>query len=227
MAQEPERHVLLAALQPGNLLQILFDSSEEGKGPPRLSLEYAVVNSADSNDLFVQYLEPIADEEVVEEDGEAYDPQDVLKLSDDVHATPPESINRHWSIDDSTPETFCSSMRKAGLQPIVPDDAPDDGHCQYYERLTDDWVVDDDDPDAEPFAQADASTLSPSAAAYVEETHKAVRQFESWNPQTQEERNIKRYVEDLAGRAQHENEDKRLRAGLAPLGTYKNPAAQL
>ena len=225
MAEEEQQDVL-AALKPGDVLQILFDSSEEGTASPHLSFEYAVVNSADSNNLFVQYLEPIADEEVVE-DGEAVDPRDALKLSDDVHATPPESINRHWSIDDSTPETFCSSMRKAGLQPIVPDDAPDDGHCQYYERLTDDWGVDDSDSDAEPFAQADASTLSPSAAAYVEETHKAVRGFESWDPQTQEERNIKRFVEDLAGRAEHENENQRFCAGLAPLGTYKNPAAQL
>jgi len=210
----------------GALVEVLVDDSTSDDEEPSSSLQYAVVNSmpkGTSDELDVQYLEP-CDEDVVE-DGEPIDARDVLKLSDVVYSAPLESINHAWAIDDSTAESLCRTMRAAGLQPIAPDHVDDDLGCQYFERLTSDWIVDDSDSEAEPFEPADEKSLSPDAAKFVRDTHDAVREFEAWSPQTAEERNIKNFVSALSGRAQHENEDQRFRRGKAPLASYKDPRA--
>jgi hypothetical protein len=224
MSTDNDAHVLAA----GDIAQVLVDASPDGEDE-QLSLDYAVINEVTDGDgdVFVQYLEESDD--VVIEDGEEVAQEDLLKLSDRVYAAPRASINRVWPIDETSADTLCKTMRAAGLQPLAPDDAPDDAPWRYFERLTDpddDFVVSDNDSDAEPFHPADAAALSPNAAAFVRDTHDAVGDFNRWEPETVQELGIKRFVEDLAGRAEHENEHRRFCAGCSPIQSYKNPGAR-
>jgi hypothetical protein len=90
---------------------------------------------------------------------------------------------------------------RAHLNPDHMDEDDEEGadEADDYD-YTDGFVVPDDVAD-EPFTFADPSALDPAAAAWVRETHDAVRKYNHWHPADRSGQNIKRFVDQLATRA--------------------------
>ena len=131
------------------------------------------------------------------------------------------------------------------IAPLVNSCANDDSEGCRFEKLgaleascsDDDGSSDDDfsesdgtptlggfivpDDEATPFSHA------PPDTEFVRETHAAVRDFNNWDPVSAEDRQVKEYVADMSGRAEHSNEDRRMACGLAPNTSYKNPGARM
>ena len=169
----------------------------------------------------VQYFGKVT--EPVEVDGEEYQPQDVLQLEKDVYPVHLESCNGRVEVNDSTPELLLQSFGKVGLYPLI---GENDNDLELFEKRSDfgsedesdlsDFLVDDDEVD-EPFQH------SPNDSDFARDTHAAVREFEDWEPETPALQNVKRFVRNLAARAEHANEDARMRTGLPPAGSYVRP----
>ena len=84
-------------------------------------------------------------------------------------------------------------------------DAPGVGDDYDY----DDGFVVADEVANEPFTFADPSTLSDADAAWVRETHDAVRKYNHWNPTDRSGVGIKAFVDNLARRASNDANNMR------------------
>jgi DNA-dependent RNA polymerase auxiliary subunit epsilon len=190
-------------MAPGDIVQVLTEDDAGNTG-----MQYAIVNEVmSSNKLFVNYIEPIKDD-----DG-AYE------LDDHAFEITRESVNAHYTVDDSTPEALQKSFMPIGLEITQNDDAR-----MAFEICESDDEEDDDGSDLEDFVVPDEESSpfskAPETSAFARETHAAVREFESWEPQNDGERNVKEYVAGMAGSAAHANEDARMARGEPPIADY-------
>lgn len=85
----------------------------------------------------------------------------------------------------------------------------------------DGFVVPDDEGEDFTFATLDG--LDDTAADFVRDTHKAVHDFDKWNPTDKKARAIKTYIDNLAHKAAIENDNKRFESGQPALSTTKPP----
>jgi len=89
----------------------------------------------------------------------------------------------------------------------------------------DGWCVPDDDPSCEPFHFADINdpTLSDEAKEFIETTHKAVHDFERWNPTDKQSQGIKTYIDNADLKACVQSDNARLKAGKSSISFTKPP----
>lgn len=211
--------------KPGDVVLVLVANDDGDE-----TLQHAMIHTAfgPNNEAHVQYFEP-ARESVMDDDDNEFPASCVVILSQDVHSIPLEAVERHWSIDDRTVTRLDETMQRAGLRPIVVKDCDDDVELTHFEVLRDfnddDFVVhSSSDDDCEPFSLADpASADTAEGRAFVRDMHQSVRDFASWQPSDPQQQRVKQFVEDLAGRAEHDNEDRRMQADLPPIASYINP----
>jgi len=86
----------------------------------------------------------------------------------------------------------------------------------------DDGFVVPDDEGSE-FEFADPDQLDDEAAQFVRETHQAVRDFDSWEPEDRQGRAIKAFVEKMDQKAAIETDNHRLAKGKPAISTSKPP----
>ena len=84
-----------------------------------------------------------------------------------------------------------------------------------------DFIVPDNEGEA--FTFADANTLSGEAKKFVEDTHKAVNQWNNWTPSTQQEKKVKAFVDNMAAKANHAEGDRQFVVGKSSLSTTNPP----
>ena len=222
MSSESSEDVLNAST--GDVLNVFVEDEASGATSHQLAVVCQPFNPS-TRACWVNYIEP--------EDG-----GDGFYLDDVAYEVGVDSVEEHHRIDDSTAESLVESYRPLDLVPVAND--ADQG-CRF-ERLgaleascSDDeeseeesdsdctptlggFIVPDDE--ATPFSQA------PPDSEFVRDTHAAVRDFNAWQPTSAEDAQVKDYVADMAGRAEHANEDRRMECGLAPIVSYKNPSAR-
>jgi len=85
----------------------------------------------------------------------------------------------------------------------------------------DGFVVPDDE--CEEFTYADPDELEGEAADFVRDTHKAVHDFEKWNPTDKKARAIKSYIDNMSQKAAIENDNRRFEQGKSSISTTKPP----
>ena len=90
--------------------------------------------------------------------------------------------------------------------------------CGYED---DGFVVPDDE--GEGFEFADPSTLDEEGAAFVLETHKAVHNFDKWNPQDKQGQGIKQYIDNMDRKASIQTDNHRFAAGKSSISTSNPP----
>ena len=125
--------------------------------------------------------------------------------------------------------TFCRVEDEDGTtMPVIEyeidsedeDGAPSSNPSMHgYE--SDDFVVPDDE--GEVFEFADTSVLEGEEAKWVEETHRAVREFENWSPTDKQGQSIKNYIDQLDRKASIQTDNQRCAKGKASLSTSKPP----
>ena len=210
--------------EPGDVLNVLVEYETSGETGHQLAVVCEKFDVT-KRTCMVNYIEP--------------DDSNGFYLDDAAYEVSVDSVEEMYSVDDSTAESLVESYRPTGLVPVANDD---DCGCRF-EKLGaleascsdddgSDEEVDSDstptlggfivpDEDATPFSHAPADT------DFVRDTHAAVRDFNNWNPTSPEDMQVKNYVADLSGRAEHSNEDRRMVCGLAPIVSYKNPGASI
>jgi len=85
----------------------------------------------------------------------------------------------------------------------------------------DGFVVPDDEGDD--FTFADPDELEGEAAEFVRDTHRAVHDFEKWNPTDKKARAIKKYIDDMSQKAAIETDNKSFTSGKSSISTTKPP----
>ena len=174
---------------------------------------YAEVVGSDSTTIDVYYIQPGDD--------------NVWSYSDDVFEIPRGCVRQH--IVTSSHANIVSAYRALGFRPlsdstfarvdetgVVPvgdpafDDIEEDDCVGIHPEMRD-FIVPDED--------GEAFTLAPADNDFVRETHKAVRDFNGWNPEGEATR-VKNFIEGMETRACHqENARTRLGEGIS----YNNP----
>ena len=89
----------------------------------------------------------------------------------------------------------------------------------------DGFVVADNDPSCEPFSFADIDDpdLDEEARKFIEETHKAVHDFEKWEPSEKQSEGIKAYIDNADRKACIQTDNARLAQGKASIRLTKPP----
>jgi len=109
------------------------------------------------------------------------------------------------SDDETDPEGLVPSTRE-GMHGYASDDG---------------FVVPDDEGEAFHFANPDE--LDDEAAAFVRDTHKAVRDFDNWAPTDKQGVAIKKYIEKMDQKASIEEDNRRFQRGKPALPMSKPP----
>jgi hypothetical protein len=82
----------------------------------------------------------------------------------------------------------------------------------------------EEDGFAVPFEPGEEFTLaSPGASSFVQETHRAVHEFENWQPSDTEGTNIKFFMDKLEQQAIVQTDNERFAQGQASLSTTRPP----
>ena len=126
-------------------------------------------------------------------------------------------------------DLFCL---KEDEKDVVLDVHPQDSDDEMEENENDpnyihpemrDFIVPDDE--CEPFTFADANKLSGDAKKFVQETHKAVNDWNDWTPDPNQpmQKKIKDFVDNMAGKINHQESDKQFSRGSSSLITSKPP----
>ena len=91
--------------------------------------------------------------------------------------------------------------------------------------VDDGFVVADNDPSCEPFSFADPNSpdLDEEARQFIEETHKAVHDFEKWEPSEKQSEGIKAYIDNADRKACIQTDNARLAQGKASIRLTKPP----
>lgn len=105
------------------------------------------------------------------------------------------------------------------------DDEDDEGvssaNPSMHGYASDGFVVPDDE--GSDFEFADPEQLGEEAAKFVRETHQAVHDFDSWDPEDKQGKAIKAYVERMDKKATLETDNKRFNAGKSCISTSNPP----
>jgi hypothetical protein len=86
---------------------------------------------------------------------------------------------------------------------------------------SDGFVVPDDE--GEQFEFADPSILNEEDAEWVEQTHRAVREFDNWSPKDKAGKAIKKYIEKMDKKASIQTDNQRFSKGKSSISTSKPP----
>ncbi len=97
----------------------------------------------------------------------------------------------------------------------------DENDPNYIHPEMRDFIVPDNEGEA--FTFADASALTGEAKKFVEDTHKAVNQWNNWTPTKPQEQKIKAFVDNMASKANHAEGDRQFVVGKSSLSTSKPP----
>ena len=94
-----------------------------------------------------------------------------------------------------------------------------------YGYAADGFVVADNDPSCEPFSFADIDDpdLSEQARQFIEETHKAVHDFEKWEPSEKQSEGIKAYISNADRKACIQTDNALLARGKSSIRFSKPP----
>lgn len=162
----------------------------------------------------------------------------VYRFSNDWHEVSYDSVEEHvvvsskkrkayldaWSscgfVAGGDGESFCRKEDEntvtLPLGECDTDDEEDDpqGREDLNGYISDDGFV---VPDNEAFTFADPSSK------YVQETHQAVRDYSTWNPQEPAKKKIKRFIDNMETTANHIESDKAFAKGKAALSTNQPP----
>jgi hypothetical protein len=84
-----------------------------------------------------------------------------------------------------------------------------------------DFIVPDEEGEA--FCKPDPGNLTEEQRKWVNETHAAVREWESWVPKDQSQQAIKSFVDNMAGKYGHAEADRQFTAG-APSSSFTSPS---
>jgi hypothetical protein len=99
---------------------------------------------------------------------------------------------------------------------------PSDTHGMHGYASDDGFIIPDDE--GSEFEFADPDNLSDDEAAeFVRETHKAVREFDQWQPSDKQGKAIKKYIESMDHKATIETDNQRLAAGKETIRTSNPP----
>jgi hypothetical protein len=90
-----------------------------------------------------------------------------------------------------------------------------------YGYESDGFVIPDDE--GEQFEFADTSQLNETDAEWVEETHRAVHEFENWSPKDKSGKAIKNYIQKMDKNASIQTDNQRLAKGKSSISTSKPP----
>ena len=97
----------------------------------------------------------------------------------------------------------------------------DENDPNYIHPEMRDFIVPDNEGEA--FTFADASTLTGEAKKFVEDTHKAVNQWNNWTPTKSQEQKVKAFVDNMASKANHAEGDRQFVDGKSSLDTFTPP----
>jgi hypothetical protein len=143
------------------------------------------------------------------------------------HEVPPGQVIRHVHHDKPLTKTtvreawdfmgFCVGVEDYCLkedEDDVPldmttgdsDEEPDNDGYEY-----DGFVVPDDE--GEPFSHPNPDNLTEEHRAWVNETHAAVRDWNMWTPQTDSEKAVKQFVDNLSAKVGHQEDDRKFVSG--------------
>tara|TARA_B100001559_G_C16491620_1_gene618690 strand:+ start:1312 stop:2004 length:693 start_codon:yes stop_codon:yes gene_type:complete len=127
------------------------------------------------------------------------------RAEDEENTTLPLYQGEESSDDEDT--TGLTPSNKAGMHGYASDDG---------------FIVPDDE--GEEFDFADPDDLSDDEAAeFVRETHRAVREFDNWQPKDKQEEAIKKYIERMDHTATIQTDNQRFAAGKETIRTSKPP----
>lgn len=157
----------------------------------------------------------------------------LYRITDDAYEVTPASIDRHIHLasDNDVPRayhtlgyrmldesTFVSHEDESNGMEAPIGKAEFDLYSSDDESVGSlaDFIVDDDQ--CEPF------TLAPGDSKFVQETHQAVRAFNSWAPTTEQDLNTKRFIENQEKRAIVVDDNARFRHNLPGASSYSNPS---
>jgi len=87
----------------------------------------------------------------------------------------------------------------------------------------DGFVVADDDGEPFSFADIDDPNLDEEARKFIEETHKAVHDFEKWEPSEKQSEGIKAYIDNADRKACIQTDNARLARGKSSIAFTKPP----
>jgi hypothetical protein len=109
------------------------------------------------------------------------------------------------------------------VHPQDSDSEDDENDSDYIHPEMRDFIVPDNEGEA--FTFADTSKLSGEAKQYVEETHRAVNDWNNWTPDPNQpmQGKIKMFVDGMASKAGHQESDRQFMAGHASLSTSSPP----
>ena len=157
-------------------------------------------------------------------------PAGVWSFDGNVYECPIEAIHVHKPVDSRRGPQYAwaelgfrmlgpSTMAKASFSGELPvgdeafeltSDTDDDG-----DDSMDGFIV--PDSEVEPFTAAESSS------EFVRDTRAAVKAWNSWVPTTEREADVKSFIDSIAARAAHMDDDRRLELGKPPMESYTNP----
>ena len=175
---------------------------------------------------------------------------------DEWDAVDPSSVKKHISIGDPTRDNVKKAWKEIGFYPAgdgitfcrvedqdsvtmplyagAEDDSEDETDPEGLVPSTkpnmhgyasdDGFVVPDDE--GEEFEFANPDELDEEAAAFVRDTHKAVRDFDNWAPTDKKAIAIKKYIENMDRKATIQEDNRRFRLGKPALPMSKPPMGE-
>jgi len=124
--------------------------------------------------------------------------------------------------------TFCRiEDERVSTLPLLlcEDDSETEGTPSTNESMhgyeEDGFVVPDED--GEEFTFAIMDDLDDDAAKFVMETHKAVHDFDNWQPKDKQGKGIKAYIENMDRKVSIETDNQRFARGKSSISTSKPP----
>jgi len=109
------------------------------------------------------------------------------------------------------------------VHPQDSDSEEDENDPSYIHPEMRDFIVPDNE--GEPFAFADPKKLSGEAKKFVEDTHRAVNDWNNWTPDPNHpmQGKVKDFVDGMASKAGHQESDRQFMSGHASLSTSSPP----
>lgn len=166
----------------------------------------------------------------------------IWRFNDDSIVIHPISIRQHVKVSPVTRQTVQSAWKRLGFVVDVDNfalesdfnaglvyldldkmDDSGDASCEEDDYDYDDGFVVPDEVANEPFTFADPHNLDAAAAAWVRETHDAVRKYNDWVPEDRSGMGIKRFVDNLATKASNQANNARWSNRMREIDCKKPP----
>ena len=153
----------------------------------------------------------------------------VWQFDGDVYECPVSAIVAHASVDERRGPQYAwadlgfrmlgaSTMARhdyAGELPVGDEEFELCSDTEETDSMRD-FIVPDDQ--VEPFRPA-----SDAGDGFVDDTHAAVRAWNGWVPANDRQKSVKEFIDNMAARAAHMDDDRRMQTGQPPLESYTEP----